>query len=529
MSEIYSLHTFMFPFRWDKLHKGFKISDIKENISFEHRTDLSKIEDNFGEWQRKKFIFTEDGTKLLHENYNEFTYFHEFVQKAIYDYDYPWKKDQEIVKYYEYKIEKHLDNEYIISYMECDITVTLTLKIDGISLHLFNTGVGILTYNLSNVNIKQKSFEHILKINEYGRRMYPQFCGKDGIKNAQGVFLPKELQLKINSRLKTTTSFKFYEEIPLKIKPSEPYQLPEHIRELFSEKFIFAMTENPLDEEKILITKVTDDRMFFLSWYGDEFISRKIGNKFKTNGDIEDNWMYAFIFGDKAIKNSIANLKMNKKQLEKHTYRRWIEWKTIYGISRDSFVCLTDEGDFTKDNILVAMQTMYYAISVLCLAQRASILKFTAEVANLADLAKIENEKDLVTNIKEVYKNYIEFVNKLYFREVTSQIQGIELYNQFQKLMNIEKEINNMDKEINELHQYVSLLQETKRSEQAEKLNLIAAIFLPATIMFGILGSNFLESNNFYFQNGIDGHKMLWILIGFLPSILVLIFLKLKK
>ena len=47
------------------------------------------------------------------------------------------------------------------------------LNLDSISLTLFKTGVGILSYQLSNNNYKE--FEEIIKINDFGRRIYPPF------------------------------------------------------------------------------------------------------------------------------------------------------------------------------------------------------------------------------------------------------------------------------------------------------------------------------------------------------------------
>ncbi|MBL0286673.1 MAG: hypothetical protein IPQ19_04465 [Bacteroidetes bacterium] len=162
---------------------------------------------------------------------------------------------------------------------------------------------------------------------------------------------------------------------------------------------------------------------------------------------------------------------MKAKQLKAHTYDRWLNYGTIYGMTRDSFVCLSDTG-FGKKLTMQHMNTMYYTLSVLCLAQRTSVLKFTAEVANLADLAKIDPDKKLIDNIKGVYKNYIEFINKLYFREITPQIQGIEIYNQFQKILNLENEIKDLDSEISELHEYVSLIQTERQNSNDTKIKL---------------------------------------------------------
>lgn len=496
--KVFSNHHFMFPFRWDILTSGFKISDIKENISFDDRTNLDAIKDKFGNWSRKKFQLTSTVNELDTDAYNEFNYFHEFVAKTVFDFDYPWKKNQQIVKYFEYNLDKSLTNKYSIEYLENDkqnkdeyLIKNYELNIEGITLHFFNTGVGVLTYNLSNSSYRDA--DSILKINEYGRRMYPQFLPLDTVKKA---FLANKITLQINTASVIEEDFTTFNNLNSILSAFEPYRLPRYIRELFSEEFIFKMTDVVLIGEKILITKVTDDRMFFMSWYGNDEIAKTITTSFTVTKKLKNDWLYAYIFGDKEIKNSIANSVHQEKHLEEHTYTRWIEDGTVYGISRDSFVALTPDNRFGSTIIRSHMNTMYYTIAVLCLAQRTSILKFTAEIANIADLAKLEEEKKTIANIKEVYKNYIEFINKLYFREITPQIQGIELYNQFQKLLNIDKEITDLDNEISELHEYVSLLQNDEQNRNASLLNKVAFIFLPITVVFGVLGANFFPSDN---------------------------------
>lgn len=507
----------MFPFRWDILPKGFLPEDIKENIAFDERTDLlNGIPDAFGNWKRWKYTLDSGNGTIDPTQYNEFIYFHEFVSKAIFDYDFPFKNNQAITKYYEYDLDKNLQNKYIIEYLDKNQAYELELDLEGITMHFFNTGVGVLTFNLINNKDSQKEKEHILKINEFGRRIYPQFMGEKGIADTKNTFLANKITVIANSKIVAVEDFNWYELHKNNLNPIEPYRLPAYITDLFSEYFIFRIP-SPLKEQKILITKVCDDRMFFQSWYGNRDIATEMSYLFKRNQNINNDWWYSFIFGDKN-EPSIANSLMKVAQQEEHSYKRWIEWKTVYGMSRDSFVSLTDSGDFSK-LIQTHMNTMYYTLCVLCLAQRASVLKFTAEVANLADLAKMQENKKVINNIKDLYKNYIEFINKLYFREITPQIQGIEMYNQFQKILNLKEEIKDLDNEINELHSYVSLVQDGIRNEESSRLNILAAIFLPATIAFGILGANFWDEKFF------DGmHWAYWTLIGLLPSVIALVF-----
>ena len=62
----------------------------------------------------------------------------------------------------------------------------------------------------------------------------------------------------------------------------------------------------------------------------------------------------------------------------------------------------------------------------------------------------------------------ILFLNKLYFKEVTAQDQGIELYNQAMKVMDIEKYMNDLNHEITQLHTYVTMQKEKERNNKLE-------------------------------------------------------------
>ena len=75
------------------------------------------------------------------------------------------------------------------------------------------------------------------------------------------------------------------------------------------------------------------------------------------------------------------------------------------------------------------------------------------------------------------------FLNRIYFREVTSQIQGIELYTMFQEAMNLEKEVKDLDNEIQELFEYQNM-------QEQRRLNKIASLFLPITLITSFLGMN---------------------------------------
>ncbi len=106
--------------------------------------------------------------------------------------------------------------------------------------------------------------------------------------------------------------------------------------------------------------------------------------------------------------------------------------------------------------------------------QRATIVVFSGEVARISDklsndFSKLYNEK---TNISRLYLWYIKFVNRIYFREVTPQEQGIELYTKLQDQMRIGRDVEDLGKELGELNEFVETIQQGQ-------LTLIAGRFVP--------------------------------------------------
>ncbi len=510
-----STHTFMFPFRWDYIAENKE----KEDISYSLRTRLSDFDRIFSgckTLKRTRYVIGENYAK-----YNEYTYFHTFVRKALF-YSGEYDVDKHTVLYYELdgnvgdKFEIEVSYQYKENNIDKTFNTTYSLDFKSVCLHIYNTGVGVLTFNLENNTYKEK--EHILHINEFGRRLYPQFISQaSGIEATKNTFLAQSIKGSI-------ADINFYEDFTqykAAIDTRRTFLAPDFIKKVFgyrgnqregdrSVSFVFSRLHEA--KGKIRISQITDDRMFFVSYYenakladsmaelkNDEFAERKL---FQYQ---LDNFWYCFIFGDKES----ATLKNDRKQIldmEFHTYGRWLQYNqknkdyhgSVFGMSRDSFVCLGGWPDLG-----IHMKTMYYQMSVLCLVQRASVLRFAYEVSNITQL--LNTKGNITPRIKDLYKNYIEFINKIYFREVTSQIQGIEMYHQFQEVMNLAKEVRDLDEEIQELHTYVSM-------DEQEKLSKVATWFLPAGVVFGMLGSNVLGADNLKLFEQPDWNAIVWIL-----------------
>lgn len=86
----------------------------------------------------------------------------------------------------------------------------------------------------------------------------------------------------------------------------------------------------------------------------------------------------------------------------------------------------------------------------------------------------------------------------------TSQVQGVELYEKLHNTFNIKEHIESFDNELSKMNIYLSSLKDSeKRESQNNLFNLLAGLFLPATLVCGILGMNDMSELN---------KKYVWIL-----------------
>lgn len=510
-----SVHCFLFPFRWEYKQQGVE----SDKMMLEDRHSLNKIEDRLKKsgWVRSnKYKLTDS-----HLNYNEYLYYHDFVREVIFDTE-ETLSDPDVMRYFRFESLSQ-EAKFIIEAKPWSNKGCYELALKGLHLHIYKSGVGVLGIDLENYK-SDTTDSDILAINEYGRRIYPQFIGEGfDLNPTRNAFLASKITVSIDGITNIEEDFSGYsgEKIKKEISNKRCVTPPKYIAELFHD----IEFKNKLEQADsgIFIDHLTDDRMFTICWYGNNELADKLGKRIKTGyGYEESDWWYCYLFGDKEWP-SIANKLMKKQQIQEFTYARWAEYGTLYGITRDTFVAVSSDVPTLErsnsPNIRDHILTIYYQMATLGLVQRASILKFSGAVSNLDDVIKAEkNEKSLVEKVKWLYAAYIEFINKIFFREVSSQIQAIEMYRLMHKAMNIEKEVTDLDNEISELHNYISMIQDAKRNEQSNKLNFLAALFLPASFITAVLGIGFIGPDSVFkwlaLPNPNVWNSLLLIIIG---------------
>jgi hypothetical protein len=419
-------------------------------------------------------------------NYNLSRYFYNNSKKAIIDFN------DDIVQNYELKINKLLSKKFNVSIeednkeYEVDIlkkniySIILNeekkydLEIDKIHLKIYkDTEVGVLIYYLNNYNYC--NIEDIININECGRRIYPQYISEDKncyLANVKNNFLANELRIQYNSNDSYVSIIENFEESFFEGKNIKEKYISKTVIDILKKFFDFENNKDLKIEN--IIEPIIDDRMFTLFYYRNFGLANElsISDNYKKS-EIWNRLMY--------IDKGYCTIQNEEKLIEdniKSTYKRWTKYKSFYGITRYSFLLLTQDNN--ESYLINHINDLYSNMCALCLVQRASLLKFSDDISEIAkDLKSSHYDNKVDKKIDKLHRDYIRFKNTVYFREVSAQEQGIEIYNKIQESFEIPKDIDRIGESINNLR-------ELSKSYKSESLNSILYIIAIVGVFFGL-------------------------------------------
>lgn len=470
---MYSYHIFYFPFKWAK-------KDVAEG-TMTQLTDFSQIRFlNNGKWVRPAVAESQenDGNKTDKNNvsldaqvlYNEKNYYFRFVHDVLYD---SGDGNDNLVMHFERKEPQEKDVRYLIKVSGRE--KPYSLKVDAININLYKTGVGLMSFYLRNDDESQCDTRDILNINQYGRRILPPFWSEVNAEKRQE--LSEYLEI---SGLDTEISKEDFKSYTV----DEPWTATSMLDSLLKD-----LTDN------LTLTPVIDDRMFVMSLYKNDDMSRlslSAADAYCNPSSPFSEFWYKYLFVDTGWP-TCQNDEMMRDLLRTHTYLRWQKWNSLYGVSRYSFVYLTNSG--VPSYLVDYFMTTYARMMEIALVQRASVLCFSNEVTILTKRRNWTLEK-LSEHVDSLNEEYIRFINRMYFNELTSQDQGVELYGMIRQNLDIDSYVEELKDEIEKLHDTISFKVERSRNEKAETLNFMAAILLPVSIVTGFWSMNMSVFSN---------------------------------
>lgn len=422
-----SEHIFLFPFAWE-----VKASS-EEYLFSQHQQIKEKLFEHIKGWKKEYLAIDTDS------DYNEFVYFYKPVRAALYtkekapiitlNYKHEWLKQSG-------KVEIHVEeNRYI-------------LELYKMTLKLYKSGVGILSINLKNDTYAAP--EQIMEINSFSKCTYPSVLPIE--KSWEDIY-PKYLKITLDEEHEIEDDFKENYKI-------NPGSISKIIMYLLGDQF--TCDKSNLIRNKILIEPVIGSRMITLCLYQNTHMVEQVINK-----GIKEEDLQKFILMTKKEQH------IGKISYLSTPYR-------IYGISMSTLMCIASSNVESK---------VYDQLVSLVLAQKATLLNFSSQIATISTLPK----NDLVPAIQSIYEIYIQFINQMYFDEITEDIQGSIIYKMFMEQLNIKEELKQLDFEMKEVHEYAELIDQTQTRAKADLLTIVGAALVVPTFVTGFFGMNILE------------------------------------
>lgn len=437
-SALYSYHTFIFPFLWND---GGKVS--RKEFEKCLNKQLWKP-DIFGQYRN-------DEASVSSEYYSAYQYFNNAARAVIYTFE---DNDKQSVRCFRYLTEQLKSKDHNIKYHIKKGDVEYILRINGIRLKLYNTGIGLLIYELENQNYPL--IDDINKINDLGRRISRPFYNSE---NSTCSLCADSISISGITDIRGNKIFSQLSGAPAPLNPAktEIARIVTFLLEDNDRKVTINKAGKKINE--FFIEPIIDDRMFVACYinnkeFADLLAQRNKDGEYRYLSDAEEKSpddrafnisrkLYETIFVD-GDGLSCHSREMLKRMLAENVYDRWIEFRdkgelsgTVHGISEYSMICIS-ASLFSANAFL----TEYIEIAMLVLAQRASLLAFERRISEVSSNKKGE---------KELQEQYIDFDSQYMLHEVTAQQQGIEIFNIILEKMFIKDEKADVENQIRNL------------------------------------------------------------------------------
>jgi uncharacterized membrane protein YidH (DUF202 family) len=563
MARNESWHLFVAPLyleiKDDKFHKEPQkyVNSLKESIV---RDSNFKLKD-------RKFKINSPN------DYNVFHYFFDDARRSIFWFDNKDNKEHGAILFRLNASDApyNEDNPEPIGEMLLRIFESKkgkTSLVDEIQLELMDIDVTFYQFYVGHVSFlcryvhpddgegeEDNFYKYVLMINDRIRRMYLHWLSK----NLQGV-ANDDLDELINAQVAGKAP---YHDIRLSLRKQysnnnrnstdvviEDFKACLNYESLNKKgpnrPILLESVLGPMDNNKLgcSFELLDDNRMFTASYILpeklDTFLDLKSWGRYDSLNTSE-RW-HRLLTVDSPFKSMITNNQLQRlKTIRNSTYSRWIDSEdidntTLFGCTRHSFIMIGSRSNYHFKNIVrINFLHQYSEMSRLVLAQSTAVHRFGKVIYNLSGkLSNTNSEKnnglnESVFNEVSFFKQtFNDFINRLFFREITSQIQGTELYQLLQTKHEVMTNLEELKDEITQLSNHVEMLQRQNQEKIIHLLTQTTIILGLLTLVIGVFGSNFLAMENGHM---IADHKAIWIFgviltISFLSASLITVFSK---
>lgn len=494
----FSYHIFMFPFIFSKSDYIEYIEECgnwrkigNESIEYEEAKDRYNMKQYFNENARKVITRANLGTDIERGNQVLNSYMYDFNMSEQ-------SSSRQVYSIYRKTKDGKSEDKY-------------ELDVKRVILDLYDSNVGILSFELE--NHKHPSIAEIKKINDLGRRI-SLACVQGSANEDKSVIINADRLV-----MSGVDEYEDYKDISVdfynivgKLESAESFIDPS-ISALhgYSQIVYFFLTRDEKNENvqfkrdsneksNVVLTPLVDDRMFTVCLILNKTLSWKVKEVFSDSYDdvaymnkreIKQymSELCSIIFVDNEG-SSCQNFKMQLEALEKNCYKRWCNYGTLFGVTQHSFICISDIGTPTSDDyidnyriIVLPFLTMYKEMVKLVLAQRATIIELSNEASEIACNLNTHKNSRVVKKVKKLQERYVKFQNEVLLFEITSQQQGIELYQMLRRELFVIEQKDELENQLNNLYEIANMYANDSLNRKVMALTYVS-IFLTLVGLF---------------------------------------------
>ncbi|MCX8027982.1 MAG: hypothetical protein N3A62_09050 [Thermodesulfovibrionales bacterium] len=441
-------------------------------------------------WQEETFKLWDGKSNSFKENNQELLYFHIYIRRAMYNISSDENEDTFLTSYRlsderlrELGVGTSL-NKIILNNKESNFCLS------DIRLFCFKDNkIGILSIGIKNDSC---SLKDALEFNKLFRLLYVS-----DTKQISDSRIYKDVSIK-NTSIQNT----FSDEAHFVINPDKEKKYPKDIN---------SIVKTLLDPLKYCedYTPLLDDRMIVHGLVClNEDLKKSYFDEEKKRFNEQGIALFSrLLYVDDFANNYLYNPRFIKPFLKKHLYTRWEHVGTLYGFCRYADMTLMfGKPDFLETNF----KTVYYQMAILNLFYRCALIDFAERSSKVTrDLIK---KGDWTSNneVKKLRHDFLKFSNVWYFKEVTNQEQGIEMFEMQRKAYEIDELFKGVKEEIEKLDEFIRIEQSEKEQKAINELTMIATPLLILSLLTGFMGMN-LEGGMFKVIK--EGKGFEWVFI----------------
>lgn len=502
---------FLFPFA------------VSKNL--EQETQDHSFEPDEKEWERIEFSLPLNPSELkegaqgksswtLCQHYAEYIYFHDYVRSFLFPSQSLQSSDHgtmdEVARFYRFT---GLEFPSLLE-LETNDGKRLTAFINGICLHFYPGGVGVLTFEMSNepetkheedeASKIERDFKvrysiisrggDLLLFHNMLRRVYPSYFEKDDFDaQAKNKDFPRRIRI-LNLSGKPAEAFQDLEYYDphrtfLLYNPDQKRYYPTVTR------LILRLLPGLMGAQRTLpLHPVLDDRMLIHTYLA---FPEQLYNL--TTGRARDVFFSRLLYVDNPGHNYRYNPAFIEPEMAHHAYTRWEHYGTKYGFTRFAsvFVYFGNDGSLYRP-----VTSMYYQMFLLIVYFRSRLIQFSDEIARIAQKSPDPNrsneaeKKKFKDSLRALHRRFMHFMNRFWFVEVTNQDQGIEIFQLMRKAFEIEPMYSQVKDEIERADELTELLHNEDVERFNTRVGLVGAIWGFLAILTGFLGMNFEPISN---------------------------------